>query len=93
MIFSGPEVILKAKRKVGLLNKSYWNVVVLYLQEYGGLEYCPDTITAKILEMDARSQSEVSLEYRSLVFVCKYFYQGLAARNPWLAWTNGYEVP
>ena len=41
------------------------------------MEYCPDTITAKILEMDARSQSEVSLEYRSLVFVCK----GLIARS------------
>ena len=55
--------------------------MVLCLQEYGGLEYCPDTITAKILEMDARSQSEVSLEYCSLVFVCKCFYQGLAARS------------
>ena len=55
--------------------------MVLCLQEYGGLEHCPDTITAKILEMDARSQSEVSLEYRSLVFVCKCFYQGLIARS------------
>lgn len=37
------------------------------IKEYGGLEYCPDTITAQILEMEALSQSdELRKRYRHL---------------------------
>lgn len=42
------------------------------LQEYGGLEYCPDEITATVLEMEQLTMSEVNIlvQYIVGIFIC-----------------------
>ncbi|XP_067032639.1 E3 ubiquitin-protein ligase RNF10-like [Acropora muricata] len=56
------------------------------IKEYGGLEYCPATITAKILEMDARSQSEdLRKRYRCLSHLpltCEFVFCELDIKPP-----------
>ena len=39
------------------INKLFF---VLHMKEYGGLEFCPETITAHIVEIEAFTQTEVN---------------------------------
>ena len=67
-----------------LLHYRFFSSVLLTIlfpfQEYGSLENCPEYITAEILEMDALSQSEVSLLL--FVFVAQCYKDIVHSKTP-----------